>query len=111
MNRHENELDDLFRAYRAACPDIEGSPGFVPGLWRRIEAKRAARMQLRHLSRLVLSGAAAMCLLMTGAMLFPSNSSPSLNQSYVDALAASQDAGTWSYAEALHVDIGETGPR
>src|SRR5579863_3208365 len=105
MNRQENGLDEFFASYRAACPEIDAGPDFMPGLWRKIEAKRAVRMQLRHLSRMVLSGAAALCLLMTGAMLLPSNTAPSLNQSYVDALAASQDAGTWSYAEALHVDI------
>lgn len=111
MNRQDDRLDDFFASYRAACPEIDAGPDFVPGLWRRIDAKRAVRMQLRHLSRMVLSGAAAVWLLMTGAMLLPSSATPSLNQSYVDALAASQDAGTWSYAEALHMDIGETGPR
>ena len=111
MNRQNNGLDDFFSDYRTACPEIDAGPEFMPGLWRRIDAKRAVRLQLRHLSRMVLSGAAAVYLLMTGAMLLPSNAAPALNQSYVDALAASQDAGTWSYAEALHMDIGETGPR
>ena len=111
MNRQDNGLDDFFASYRAACPEMDGGPDFMPGLWRRIDAKRAARTQFRHLSRMVLSGAAAMCLLLSGAMLLPSNATPSLQQSYVDALAASHDAETWSYAEALHMEIGETGPR
>jgi len=34
------ELDALFQAYRAACPDPDASANFMPELWRRIEERQ-----------------------------------------------------------------------
>ena len=38
-NSSENRLDELFRAYRKACPDPEASVNFTPTMWARIEAR------------------------------------------------------------------------
>jgi hypothetical protein len=37
LNDGEARLDELFRVYRAACPDPDASAAFMPGLWARIE--------------------------------------------------------------------------
>ena len=111
MNRLDRALDELFARYREACPDPSPGPGFMPGLWEKIEARRRSRFRLLHLSRVFLSGAAAIWLLIAGVLLLPSSGPPTLRQSYVDALAASRESESWSYAEVLHVEIGETNSR
>ncbi len=38
----EARLDDLFRAYRAACADPDASADFMPDMWARIEAREVS---------------------------------------------------------------------
>jgi hypothetical protein len=111
MSRFDHQYENVFRAYRHASPDPEPSPDFMPGLWRKIDARRRSRFQFLHLSRLFLSGAAAVWLLIAGVLLIPSGQSPSIHQSYVDVLAHTEEAEAWSYAEVLHGEIGESGQR
>jgi len=41
MNRStDDQLDQLFRAYREACSAPEPRADFMPQLWRRIEARQ-----------------------------------------------------------------------
>jgi hypothetical protein len=42
MENHDQQLDALFGAYRAACPDVEPGANFMPQVWARIEARRRA---------------------------------------------------------------------
>jgi len=46
MDRMESKLDSLFAEYRAASPDPEPSADFMPGMWKRIEARRQTSMML-----------------------------------------------------------------
>ena len=107
----EQQLDDVFARYREAMPDPEPGPGFTPGLWRKIDTQRSMRFRLQHLSRLFLSGAAAAWLLMAAVLYLPADRTEMRHRSYVDALAASHESGSWVYAEALHGEIGETDSR
>jgi len=38
--KNEQKLDEVFHAYRRACPDLDASKNFMPELWRKIEARR-----------------------------------------------------------------------
>ena len=78
------ELDRLFTAYRAATPDIDGSAGFMPALWTRIDAKRAFNRRFRLWSHGMLTAALAGCLAM-GAFLVTQNAPDS---DYVEVLEA-----------------------
>lgn len=39
----EARLDDLFRAYRTACPVQDASVNFMPNIWTGIEAREVFR--------------------------------------------------------------------
>lgn len=106
------ELDGLFAQYRDACPGITPSASFLPGMWERIERRRQSRFQLMHLSRMFLSGAAAIWLLLAGFLFLPpSNRNSFHHQGYIDALVASHDSDTLSFAELMHQELGEPDSR
>ena len=46
--RLDAELSRLFVQYREALPDPEPTPGFMPGLWRRIDSRRSSAGDLRR---------------------------------------------------------------
>jgi hypothetical protein len=46
MANQEQQLDELFRQYRAAVPEVDASANFMPGVWARIEARRKAEQWL-----------------------------------------------------------------
>jgi len=83
------KLDSLFAGYRAAMPDPEPGADFMPGLWRRIEARRASNFWIfRRLAQVCVGATVALALLM-GAVLIPNlEKAPIYNSSYVDELAA-----------------------
>ena len=87
------ELDQLFTAYRAATPDIDGSGDFMPSLWSRIDAKRTFNRRFRLWTHGMLTAAFAGCLAM-GAFLFTQNAPYS---DYVEVLEADN-----------HIDIENT---
>lgn len=111
MSSFDERYDEVFRQYREAFPDPEAGSDFMPGLWRKIDARRKSRFQLLHLSRVFLSGAAVVWLLIAGVLLIPGGQTPAIHQSYVDVLAHNDDVATWSYAEVLHVELDESGQR
>ncbi len=59
------ELDRLFAAYRDAVPAPESSAGFMPGLWRQIEARRTFAGNVRHWAQAFVTAAAGICVLLT----------------------------------------------
>jgi hypothetical protein len=95
----EQDLDKLFSEYRAACPEVEPGPNFMPGLWARIEGRSTFWPAFERLSRVVLAICATACvvLLMLDVRAFRGNQS--LGTTYVDALASEQNAETAYYAE------------
>lgn len=103
MNPMKTKLDGLWSEYRAACPDPEASPDFMPGLWRKVEARRAESTLFRRLAQIWVMATAAVTLLI-GAVLMPS--SPNSNNdlfysgTYVDILA---DELAADYSQALPV--------
>lgn len=111
MDHHNGQLDELFARYREACPDPLPGSNFMPALWRRIDARRSSRFRLLRLSRLFLSAATGIWLVLVGVLLLPAPRAERAPASYVDALAASPDGDLWTYAEASRVDLGASGAR
>lgn len=84
----ERELDRLFAAYREACPDPDPSPNFMPRLWQRIEAQQSWTREMKRLTELLVTAAAALSLLMG---VFLSHREPTVSfysGTYVEFLAA-----------------------
>lgn len=93
----EAELDRLFAAYREACPDPELGAGFMPRLWERIEGQQSWTRDLRRLTELLVTAAAALSILMG---VFLSSREPTVSfytGTYVEILAA-------NYAQEAPVD-------
>ncbi|MGA2715410.1 MAG: hypothetical protein ABSG41_20100 [Bryobacteraceae bacterium] len=103
-NSSEHRLDELFRAYRQACPDPEASVNFMPAIWAKIEAREGSTTWFRRVAKALVTVAVAASVIL-GLMVSPLVSSanhPSafFNATFVDALQADQVAAL----EPLHID-------
>ena len=101
MDRMNDKLDGLWGEYRDAVPDIEPSAGFMPGLWKRIEARRTEPLSIfRRLTQVCVMTTLALALLM--AVIIPElQRDPGVAGTYVDALVAEQQS---NYAVFLALD-------
>jgi hypothetical protein len=98
MTPVEPKFDRLLEQYKDACPDMSGSPAFLPGLWGRIEAqKRALRNALGWTSAYV-TVAAVICLLL--AVLIAFEAGGATRSTYVEVLDNSQDSSVLEEAAA-----------
>lgn len=97
------KLDATFAEYRAATPDPEPGADFIPGLWRRIEARRAGNLWIfRRLAQVCVGATLALAILM-GTVLIPRlEKAPVYTSTYVDVLAADHPN---SYVDILTGDI------
>lgn len=84
-----DDLAAIFAQYREACPAPELSGNFMPGVWRRIDARRGFSLSVRRLSRRFVTAAAALCLLMAILLAIPQspNTSVVYSSTYLEALA------------------------
>ena len=103
QDNRENQLDGLWAEYRRACPDPEAGPGFIPGLWQRIEARRAANLSIfRRVAQVCVGATVALTVLM-GVVLIPHMQRiPIYSASYVDVLTANHPN---SYVDILTGNI------
>ncbi len=85
-NDHEQRLDELFRSYKAACPDPEAGANFMPTMWQRIEARRNPVLQWVTMSRRALAGAMALCALLLVGMATAFTSSQFYQSTYIEVL-------------------------
>ena len=94
MERPDEELIALLGQYREALPDREANPDFMPKLWARIDAKRSTAFCIRRLTRIFVTSAAALCIVMSGYTYFANPSmgnlfqGPELASNWTDVLAA-----------------------
>ena len=59
-NSGERErLDELFRAYRTACPDPEASVNFMPAMWAGIEAREGSTKWFGRVAKTLVTAALA----------------------------------------------------
>ena len=108
MDNLNRELDSMLAAYRHAVPDPEASPEFMPALWRKIDGRRNLVFRMGRLTRLFLSSAAALCLVMTAVQTFPKLDHRAARPSYLDVLAESHNSDNlFEYLEAMHEPLPE----
>jgi hypothetical protein len=91
MPNDDHQLDVLFARYRAACPEPDASPEFMPKLWARIEGPRSFSFVFQRLGRFLLTGSAATCLLFLALNMMPHSTVSAARTgyaSYTDALSA-----------------------
>lgn len=100
MSGEDTGLDELFRTYRAACPDIEPSANFMPNVWQKIDARRGFWPAFERLARTGMAAAALLCLLLL-ALNFVSAGHRAIVQNYTDALMADHSAERTYYTEAI----------
>ena len=89
MDRMDDKLDALWAEYRAAVPDVEGSPDFTPRLWQRIEKRRTEPLSVfRRLAQVCVASAVALGLIMVA--IIPQFQDQPVAGTYTDALVADQ---------------------
>jgi len=90
----EERLDALFKAYRVACEPREASVNFMPELWEKIERTQSATFSFRRIAKgfVTVAAALSMVLAIIGFVSSGSQSSPIDHGSYVEVLAAHNEA-------------------
>jgi hypothetical protein len=84
----EDRLDELFRAYRLACPDLDASAGFMPAMWSKIEAREVSTNWFGRVAKALVTAAVAATVIL-GMMISSNNQSNSFfDATFVDALRA-----------------------
>lgn len=86
----EEKLNQLFQAYKAACPDRDASPNFMPALWQRIEARQNFSFSFLRMASGFVTAALALSIALGVYMALPhtnTTNSPYYSQSYVEAVA------------------------
>jgi hypothetical protein len=96
----ENRLDDLFLAYRQACPDTDGSAKFMPGIWAAIEARETSSNWFGRVAKALVTAAVAASVILGMMMSSANHSSDFFNATFVDALQADHVATL----EPLHIE-------
>lgn len=97
----EAKLDALFQEYRSACPDVEASVDFMPGIWRKIDSRHTFAFVFERLGRTVMGASAALCLLMLVLNLVSTPNTRLTAPTYMDALMADHTAEKTYYTEAI----------
>ncbi|MBV9404772.1 MAG: hypothetical protein JO211_05475 [Acidobacteriaceae bacterium] len=99
----DSRLDDLFHAYRAACPDVEPGADFMPRLWQRIEVRHSFGFLFQRLARTTMTAGAALCVFLILLNFVSPSQSRGTPPSYVDALLADHTAEKTYYTEAIRL--------
>jgi hypothetical protein len=87
-NEPESRLDEMFRAYRVACPDPDASANFMPNMWARIEAREVSRNWFGRVAKALVTAALAASVIL-GMMNSSRNQSTAFfNATFVEALRA-----------------------
>jgi len=82
-------LDELFHAYRDACPDPEPSVNFMPEMWAKIEAREASSTVFNRMAKALVTAALGASVVM-GLLSASYSQSPgsSYDGTFMQALAA-----------------------
>jgi hypothetical protein len=93
-------LNEMFRAYRAACPDPDASPNFMPAMWARIEARENSTTWFGSVAKALVTAALAASVILGLMISSNKQSSAFFDATFVEALRADQT----SSLEPLHLD-------
>lgn len=99
MENSDSQLDELFRSYRDACPDVEPNVNFMPALWQKIEARHNFWFVFQRLGRTAMTASAAVCLLLLVLNLI--STSQFMPPTYADALMNDHTAEKVYYTEGI----------
>ncbi len=97
----DEKLDAFFEKYRAACPVPDPSPGFMPSVWQKIEARQSFWYVFQRSGRTAITASAALCLLLLLLNLVTAPGAHTVLPSYADALMADHSAEKTYYTEAI----------
>jgi hypothetical protein len=97
------QLDEFFKIYHAACPEVEPGRNFMPNLWKRIEARQNFWFVFQRFARTASAACGALCLLLLALNLY--SSGQSISGSYMDALMADHTAEKTYYTEAIRSSL------
>ena len=86
-HQDEQQLDNLFRAYRDACAAPEAGANFMPNLWARIESRQRFTFSFRRIANALTTAAVALSLVLGVYMSIQRSSSTDYTQTYVEVLA------------------------
>ena len=98
-----DRLDGILAAYRDACPEVDGSPEFMPKLWQRIEARRRENLSIFKRFAQVCVATAALAVIVTSVLMPAPQENEALTSSYAEILAA--DNADQAYVQALPADL------
>lgn len=86
----EAELEGLWRQYRDACGEPEGSSNFMPHLWGKIEARKARFQAFQRGARFFAAAASSTALILGGIVFFEraQENQQWHAESYVEVLSA-----------------------
>jgi hypothetical protein len=88
-SHNEEILNDLFHAYRDACPDPEPSVNFMPAMWAKIEAREASGTIFSRMAKGLVTAALGASVLMGLLSAYSSQPAVATSEgSYLQALAA-----------------------
>jgi hypothetical protein len=96
----EARLDELFLAYRAACPELEPGANFMPEIWARIEAREVSTNWFGRVAKALVTAAVAASVILGIIISSMNQSNAFFNATFVEALRADHA----STLEPLHLD-------
>lgn len=94
----ESRLNELFRAYSEACPDVEPGANFMPRVWAGIEAREASSNVFGKMAKALVTAALAASAIL--ALLVSMNSDRGFSGTFIQALTADHV----SQLEPFHLD-------
>jgi hypothetical protein len=104
------KLDELFRAYRTACPEVEPGANFMPEVWRRIESRRTFWFVFQKLGRTTVTACAAVCLLLVFLNFMPPFENRLVQApNYTDVLMAEHNAENTDFTENIRGAANDEG--
>ncbi len=94
----EGWLDRLFATYRAALPDVEPTPQFLPGIWQKIDAAKPVSwvFPLQQFAVRLVAASALAAAILTGSVMLSTphrmSDAEEMGATYIDVLTvASMD--------------------
>lgn len=102
MMPNDRQLDRLFERYQKACPDVEASATFMPGVWQRIDARRGFVAKLGAYARVLAMAAASLCLAVGLFEISPYGPDKQLTaNNYVEVLDEDHDADSLAVIDTI----------
>jgi hypothetical protein len=84
----EPRLDELFMAYRAACPEPDASTNFMPAIWAKIETREVSTNWFGRVAKALVTAALAASVILGMMNSSRNQSSAFFDATFVDALRA-----------------------